>query len=553
MGYSIYGAGNNSNNPVTIKVACGEVAIIPYIVKYENNDSCNPITEFYSYNKEVNAITDCRCTGSSEYDNWTEEKTISNAFTGEHNLTVYYKIISDVQCHKEPSCKDNCSIGDYWITKGDGTNIIVNYEKFSFSNCDEVERTVERVVTSCTDNIITIDTGCGPLSFKYECHTECSSSSSTIVNIKGVSFIPLTVEYSGGTVKTMISYEKIVTDEECNKRKYRGTINIDAKIEWCSGNICCHDHYVSFTISKSKILSALKLPRNTVVNYNGKPIRENVSFSIMQKANKDAKCDDDCEYKITYCVLEDLEHKIKVEYETYWGSNIWISQGTIPPYGGRVKISFDYYATAMPVNESGDIIENDSTCKPYNFNGSDFVLVEIPACDEGSSDIMTLTGEILYKERTPFKYGCANTFPEGSHVSAETITDVVTSASTVMNLIIYDVEQTCTGMCEPIQYKEYKPLHVTAEACDTTISGNVEYDIVNVDENCNVKREYGGTELISVAIEPNDTDSVRVITNDYFVCTQEAGPCHYTGCIIVQSGEIDCHGGVLTFSIERKE
>jgi hypothetical protein len=162
MGYSIYGAGATSDNRIIVKVACGEPAIIPYIVKYEGDDSCNPVTEFYSYKKEVDPITTCNCgqKPAGSCNDWVTKKTKEGSFDGEHGLKVYYEIISEIDCHEDPNCKTGCTIGNYWVKKGEGNNITVNYELFKFKDCNTITKEIKTTATQCTSDIIEINTDC---------------------------------------------------------------------------------------------------------------------------------------------------------------------------------------------------------------------------------------------------------------------------------------------------------------------------------------------------------------------------------------------------------
>ena len=531
MGYSIYGAGATSDNRIIVKVACGEPAIIPYIVKYENNDPCNPITEFYNYTREVGAIT-CNCYPKplGACDDWISTNTKEGSFTGEHNLEVYYKIISELDCHDYPPCESDCTVGNYWIEKGEGDEITIKYELFNFEDCDTVTKTIESVVTACTGEgeIISIVTPCKDYKFdiEYECNSGCSSSSGTVINVRGILFNPVSVAYSGGNIDITVSYERIETDEECNERRSRGSFVLSGEVSSCKeySADCCSNHSVEYKISKSEILSAIGVT-NAIVTYKGKQINDHIAASIIQNKSTEPECNTDCEYKTTYCVLEypintdDTAHTIDVAYETYWGSKIWSERGPIPPYGGRVKVSFDYVATAIPTS---------ANCSPYTFNGSDSVIIEVPACENGSSDIYKLPGEILYKERTPAESGCSSAFTETGHISAETITDAVTGEKTIMNLIMYEVEQTCTGMCEPITYKKYDPankLPGTFSACTTFIEAKAPYSSITIDKNCEMT-VVPSAETVSVQVEPNETDERRQVQTEYFTFWQEAGPCH---------------------------
>ena len=510
MSKTIFGAGT-SGNPIKAQVACEQgYAALPYIIKNEETDNCKTTVTFeHGYYYDYSSFTEgCDCTYTDCGDK-TKHKYTSGTFIVD-GLEFHYDLDIVKNCNPKPECEGGCTVGDYWITKEDG-ELFVNYEQFSFSNCNSITKSIKKSGFACsTDSDITVNTDCGDkFTFRYECDDVNPCSASTVVNIRGVTFTPVTVEYSGGNVTITISYEKIITDADCNERKSRGSIILSGSVSACTSN-CCYDKSVPLIINKSDILGKLKLPNETPITYNGKEVTgDKVTFYIVQKANPDPnECNKDCTYTITYCVLEDTEHKIKIEYETYWGSKDWTGTA-ISTAGGRAKISFDYKAFAKPVG-------NLTFCKPYEYNGKDSVIVEVPPCDGSStSSAVTLDGAILYKERDNT---CINT----EHVSGETVT--IDGKAVFMNHISYQLLQDCSGACVPGTYTVYGVGTTTAEACDTTATGNVPVSTITVSDDCQTTIIEGSVEM-TVQIDKNQDASERTIETDYLEVNQSAGPC----------------------------
>ena len=552
MAKTIFGAGNSAANPVKLQVLCEDKrAMIPFIIKNEDkSDVCDTKVTFEDHSQEVTFTDNCDCRSKTECGKYADYDKKSGSFTYD-GLTVYYELelITD-PCPEGPPTCSGCSIGNYWVTKSDD-RLIVSYEKYTVVDCNKIEKKIESSSITCSDNEISIPTGCKDtpnIKFKYKCSSACTESGSTIINVRGTSFTPLSVEYSGGVVNTLINYEKIVIDENCIEHKTTGSIILSATVEACSEEVCCLDHSAEIKIRKVDLLNALGLENTVTVKYKGQIVGKYLILSIMQKANPGPECNKDCNYVTTYCVLEGEGHEIKVEYETYWGSKIWVSGGTVSPAGGRVRVSFDYLATAIAVDESGKPITDkegyqinpdgtrktkdgqpilETACKPYEFNGNDYVIIEVPPCaaEESSSGTgeVIIPGDILYKDRSSW-CGTGTT-----HVKPYQYTDVF-GKTIVMNQISYEVKQDCSGICEPGTYKVYKQVTgKTAEACDTVFSGNAEYYDVIIDEDCKTTTGETHTEPMTIQISPNQTSSQITITNDYFIITQEAGPCSSGG------------------------
>ena len=559
MAKTIFGAGNSAANPVKLQVLCEDKrAMIPFIIKNEDkSDACDTKITFEDHRHEVTFTDNCDCRSKIECGKYADYDKKTGSFTYD-NLTVYYELelITD-PCPDTPQCVTSCSVGNYWMTKSDD-NLLVSYEKYTIKDCGDyadVKKEIKHQTVACSTDDITISDECGSFTFKYECPTGCTGSGSTVINIRGTSFTPLFVEYTGGKVNVLISYEKIVTDENCNEHKTRGSVILEAEVKPCDEqliNMCCLDHSADVEILKTDLLKALGIEgaaaTGVIVNYKGEEIADKLILSIMQKANPGPECNKYCNYVTTYCVLEDGTHIIKVEYETYWGSRVWITKeagGKISSAGGRVKISFDYLATAIAFDDEGYPITNkegqkidhsgntivdkegkpvmEDVCKPYEYNGSDNVIIEVGPCSGEETEVdcgttVTVIGDILYKDRSSW---CDET----EHVKPYTYTDIISHEEFVMNQITYEVEQDCSGVCDPGEYKVYEPIDLNIDKCATLAEGDVPWKKIKVDENCLVTTAETGTEHIVIQVEPNQTTKPIIFTNEYFRITQAAGPC----------------------------
>lgn len=482
----------------------------------------------------------------------------------------------DKDCKTDESQYRNCSIGNVWASKKDGY-ITVFYEQFNVEEYDNYSE-LTKVVSSHTEPMEACDgekhtiefdatwgeqescITCGTVSYTYSC-TDDKCTSGTSVVIGGVSFSPSAVEYSGGTVYVSMACEIITLNEDCTRTVNKRTISIPVEIGECSGVIeCCNEHLEEISIPSSNIIEALTevypdLPEDVKILYNGKVISDNLVLNITQKAKIGGDCDSDCEYHTTYCVKN---NSVKVEYETYWGSNIWVGYAKVPSNGGRVKISWDYVATNVPEAPS-------DLCKEYIENGSDYIIVEIDACTSAgdtcecsdslvfmggtrrasaSSDIRTLTGEILYKEQTP-----------GCDFSSTTYHDHITGKDIIMNLITYVVEQDCSMQCVPHTRREFNKITVSAGGCDTSVSGIVPYVDITVNEMCEETRVAGSamyTDEINTYGCSGGTNRRRFETEHFIVEQTCDDSCGGGGDCTIYSDktELDHNGGTANFWVD---
>lgn len=557
--YSVIGAGSSSSNPIKLRVAYDTTYVtLCWIGKMDDSiDECTTGSSIEKY---------CQILGIAPIGKCDNEKTITGNVTwttgSGSNIPIYYSITqytlrgSD-EC-KSPTGETSCAIGDVWGVVDDD-NVTVYYEKETYTDYGEFAEVIKEIKSlttevDCDNPSVTIN-DCGRKTYNYKCsNTGCTTGTS--VTIKGVDLSPAEVNYGGGYISIGIGYEKIITYSNCSSRRTSGYYIYRTYIPSCVDSEtknCCFDNYVSVQIPSGSrtIASLLGFDDDTVITYQGKTIGDKLTIDVLQKKNPSEECNTDCEYKITYCVYNQPSKPIKVEYETYWGSNIWTGT-SVSPDGGRVKVSWEYIATYTPVDPTKKL------CKKYTQNGKDFDIIEVAPClDKNGQE--TFQGDIFYKERgtTPCPAG-------GTYVSTSSVT--IGHETIIMNHITYTVNQTCSTECTPGTYRSYDLQEVNAAPCDTSVTGQAHYTERIIDDNCNVS-ERTGTEAKTVMISENETDEPRRIVTDYFIVNQGAGPCN-TGkacncdamkivgeasyeCSLSYDIEPTCSGGTITFTLER--
>ena len=459
----------------------------------------------------------------------------------------------DGDCETPPA-PEGCAMGEMWIeTKND--NIVVYYEKYHINQNNEPEKVIRSISSSvsCDDetHVISGKDECCNVYYEYSCKSECKYK--VYFNILNIVLKPATVQYGGGKVSYSINYERIEELGNCSKKIVKGSLSGSIIVPACHKD-CCNDHNVDiadFTVDSIRNRLG-PLAEDADIMYNGRILEDSdiITLSVLQKGSNGSECDDACEYHDTYCVLDDSNHKIKVEYETYFGSNQWITEeegGVIPSYGGRVRVSFDYEMHRKPIGTL-------KGCKEKIVKGSDKVIARVGDCFT-SNDPLQISGEILYKERY-------NDCTDTTHVSGERVLDPVEGKEILMNLIKYDVNQDCSIQCSPGEYKTYNEKTVNVEACDNIVETKVGYTKITVykDERgkCHtdtevVDDEHGDT--IRVSFSENKSKVERTIDKEYLHIIQAAGPCDVPDCdcdkfeLNSDEGVKPCEEGEITYYV----
>lgn len=273
----------------------------------------------------------CKCT---DVRTWTVPYYIDDDYPDDGEVKIYY---------------------EYWYTSA-GTNTVCSREKrigYSATTKGALPKDGNDYINPITG---TIEQNCSEC--KYEAFVSSSSGcKSTPSSSLTVSFStnPTEIPGTGGSVTVICNFKKVIIDDKCNKKTESGSFTSATTISPCNldteGLTCCVDHDVELKIPVSTILTKLGLPNATEVIYNGSPATGDLSFYITQRRRYDGICNGDCEYITTYCVDSGT---VKVYYESLYGKGDWSTEGCLPLYGGRIKVTWAY--TAITYTE----VENPS-------------------------------------------------------------------------------------------------------------------------------------------------------------------------------------------------
>ena len=264
----------------------------------------------------------CKCT---DVRTWTVPYYIDDDYPDDGEVKIYY---------------------EYWYTSA-GTNTVCSREKrigYSATTKSVLPKEGDDYKNPITG---TIEQNCSEC--KYEAFVSsskgCKSTPSTSLTVS-LSTNPTEIPGTGGSVTVICSFKKVIIDDKCNKKTESGSFTSATTISPCNldteGLTCCVDHDVEIKIPVSTILSKLSLPNTTEVIYNGNPVTGNLSFYITQRRRYDGICNGDCEYITTYCVDDST---VTIYYESLYGKGDWSTEGCLPLYGGRIKVTWAYTAT----------------------------------------------------------------------------------------------------------------------------------------------------------------------------------------------------------------
>lgn len=512
--YKIYGPGSSSGSPVYQEVTCNETSTdICFIVSSTTKvDDCFTDTIFEKKCMPVDLSTlfpiDCSCVSA-------DTKPVLMSGETSWGETVWYKIkqIRDICPPEPPEPSVSCDIGDYWITKS-GDTLWVNYEKittYDYGDYADVSTEILASSANCVTGEIKVSADCpthSAITFNYDCEGGgggCSSGTSYYV--KSITFDPPYVENEGGSVSATVLYEKVTKNTDCSETKITSALTVSAgTVSACteysefSAN-CCSDNYVMFSLSSlTKSLSA------DTLYYNGRKVTRDVSIPYLEKA--DRNCGGECTYETTYCVDSG---SVNTYYETYYGSGIWVDVGSVSDSGGRIKVTWRYYATEAPTSSLPQ-------CQSRSYSGNDYTIISVPACKPNVAS-SSVSGVILYKKQTN---GC-------TMCSAQTITDKITRQEVKMNAFIYTANQTCKCKSESISSITKVEVN-NVEKCTGSITIEPSAHVITYKEDCSSAETDVSLGEMEIYFGENQSDSARRIENDYAIINQEAGPCYEKIC-----------------------
>ena len=411
--YEVIGAGSNEENRIIVSVNCDDtIATICWIGRTKYKSECEESYDDERYCDDITIVP-----GDGEI-TWNEKP-------------VYYTINRYCPEQPEPSCNVECSeLSVYTIPKyitDDNDEVEIHYQyyltdicdknketesiksrfrktgvdtkKFSefFTHCDDNGKCVERYKIEGYENACSTDVAV----FKTE-PTACTNSCRADVSI---TFSQKIIPSTGATINVVVSFKKVMTDDECHKTTKTGSFTIPWEISECEcvttsctieqssdevsgtgGTVnfthkmnhdcdefsCCEDHYVISSITISDLIAKCKLADCDKIYYNGKLVTTGITYSILQRAKYTDECEHYCTPETTYCADK---NSVKVYYETSYMSDEWVSSMSVPSTGGRIKVEWNY---------TGETTTPD--CTKYTTSGTWEEIIVVGACDEKPTD-----------------------------------------------------------------------------------------------------------------------------------------------------------------------
>jgi hypothetical protein len=328
----------SSNIRVVVDATAASATICwRYSATITSDDGCNE-----------NTIIDTTCTNVEiEPNNSCEEKETYGSITW-NGLVINYTIVqkgNEEYCDKcgednvtyelirtwvQPSViKCNESISptlyySYYETTENNCGIerkrLTGYTTVAL-DCEESEEPTRKEGTAT----IAFGDTVSSVTFTYVCDS-CDQCIPNSVKIKvgNVYFDEEYVTCTGGTVHYKINYKKTEFDRECNKKVTNGVAEGTWNVPPCTEH-CCEDHMAT-----------------GIINIEG----QNVDISILMKADYDNTCGTcNCvtEHKTTYCTSSD--GKVYYPKKDQYGNTTWSEEGSVPFFGGTIKVKFSYTAT----------------------------------------------------------------------------------------------------------------------------------------------------------------------------------------------------------------
>ena len=381
-----------STLPIEVHVGASEAsATICWLGAVKDNTNCLKCDEEKIYCENVYIGANGCIEGESS------ERRIESALTW-NNLSIPYVIIQDpaicstcgeVECTVdvlnhwvspyivEPCASSTTLYWEYWITKEDECDIF--REKVLSST------TLELGNSACIDCHEENRTQTGDFNFELDtesCHLEtkipyeyyiqkpdvCCDLSGDCYEINEIVYNPTSVSSEGGLVDFSFDYKRIEIDEKCETKETYGTYFGKWQVPPCKGDDCCYTKTIQsaftwFDICGRGDVSACTISSNTEYDdgdivfipntvEGDTPIKfshevlndkNTIYLSILRDRPVSADCDVHCDFDTLYCVDKS---SIKMEYYDYdtgkW-SGFTEDEYIFPYYGGRLKVSWNYY------------------------------------------------------------------------------------------------------------------------------------------------------------------------------------------------------------------
>lgn len=386
-----------STLPIEVHVGASEAsATICWLGAVKDNTNCLKCDEekIYCENVYIGA-NDCT-NGESSARTISADSATTTIFW--HDIPIPYEIIQsaatcsscgEVECTVdvlnhwvspyivEPCASSTTLYWEYWITKEDECDIF--REKVLSST------TLELGNSACIDCHEENRTQTGDFNFELDtesCHLEtkipyeyyiqkpdvCCDLSGDCYEINEIVYNPTSVSSEGGLVDFSFDYKRIEIDEKCETKETYGTYFGKWQVPPCKGDDCCYAKTIQsaftwFDICGRGDVSACTISSNTEYDdgdivfipntvEGDTPIKfshevlndkNTIYLSILRDRSVSADCDVHCDFDTLYCVDKS---SIKMEYYDYdsgkW-SGFTEDEYIFPYYGGRLKVSWNYY------------------------------------------------------------------------------------------------------------------------------------------------------------------------------------------------------------------
>lgn len=386
-----------STLPIKVTVGASEAsATICWLGAVKDNTNCLKCDEekIYCENVYIGA-NDCT-NGESSARTISADSATTTIFW--HDIPIPYEIIQsaatcsscgEVECTVdvlnhwvspyivEPCASSTTLYWEYWITKEDECDIF--REKVLSST------TLELGNSACIDCHEENRTQTGDFNFELDtesCHLEtkipyeyyiqkpdvCCDLSGDCYEINEIVYNPTSVSSEGGLVDFSFDYKRIEIDEKCETKETYGTYFGKWQVPPCKGDDCCYAKTIQsaftwFDICGRGDVSACTISSNTEYDdgdivfipntvEGDTPIKfshevlndkNTIYLSILRDRSVSADCDVHCDFDTLYCVDKS---SIKMEYYDYdtgkW-SGFTEDEYIFPYYGGRLKVSWNYY------------------------------------------------------------------------------------------------------------------------------------------------------------------------------------------------------------------
>lgn len=372
-----------STLPIEVHVGASEAsATICWLGAVKDNTNCLKCDEEKIYCENVYIGANGCIEGESS------ERRIESALTW-NNLSIPYVIIQDPaicstcgevieECDilnhwvspyvVTPDMKSTTLYWEYWLTKEDDCEIfrekVLSSTTINVSTdipCDQEDRVVTGDVTVSCDKTIKAE-------YYIQKPDVCCDLSGDCYEINEIVYNPTSVSSEGGLVDFSFDYKRIEIDEKCETKETYGTYFGKWQVPPCKGDDCCYTKTIQsaftwFDICGRGDVSACTISSNTEYDdgdivfipntvEGDTPIKfshevlndkNTIYLSILRDRSVSADCDVHCDFDTLYCVDKSSIKMEYYDYDTRKWSGFTEDEYIFPYYGGRLKVSWNYY------------------------------------------------------------------------------------------------------------------------------------------------------------------------------------------------------------------